>query len=220
MKVTKVLVCFPPGAGGNFVASIIKHLQQNVPISFGDLGHAHSNGIMWAANELINTGFDDSLENFILEFFEIQKTTKNDLMVGHLRNLIQCLKYAEKVVYIDFDFEDISEIKRKADYKNKITRLPEVDYNRIKGESWPCYQDFVNGAEVPELKDHIQSPLERWYWVLPKDLDNLHCIKFKEIFGPDGSWIFNLANFLKIEFKDSAIAYWNQYKNLQPGTKH
>jgi hypothetical protein len=215
-KKVGVLICFPPGAGGSFVASLVKHLQSGHSVKLSALGHAHNNNIPWVSNLLNARGFSADLENFCFELFEIQQMGDHQIALCHFRNINKCMQHAEKVIYIDFDFASIDIIQKKAEFKNQIEILPEQDYDRIKGENWPSYEQFVQGQVVPELWQHVRSPLYDWYWVLPKNTNNnLHRVCFENIFGIDPNWIHELGKFLQTPVTDSALELWNTYKSSQ-----
>jgi hypothetical protein len=215
-----VAVCFPPGAGGHFVGSLIKSVLDGKEIIVDSSGHAHHNQLPKLLLGLTKKGTNLTLDSYCYEYFELTESAVHPVAVGHVRNLVRCLDKYSRIVYITFTEQDVPVLRKNYFGKNNIVKIPEIDYNKIKGESWPSYQDYVAGTPVPELAEHSDSPIEAWYWVLPACSDRLHEIAYQKIVGESSRWIEDLFVFLDIDLSnqqyENLVAARNSYLLKQP----
>jgi hypothetical protein len=215
-----IAVCFPPGAGGHFVGSLIKSVVTNHSIVIDESGHAHHNQLPILLLGLTKNGIDQTIDSYCYEHVELTQSLVHPVAVGHVRNLVQCLNKYDRVVYITFTPEDIPTLKKKYFSKNAIVKVSEIDYNKIKGESWPLYSQYLTGTEVPELSEHVDSPIESWYWIVPAYASKLHEIPYQDVVGESTVWISKLFEFLEITLTDTQqtnlLEARNNYLAKQP----
>ena len=210
-----VMVCFAPGACGNFVACVIRYMYQQIEIVLGQQGHAHGNGIPYITPLLNKT-----LESYLAERETLLNYPEHQLIKAHTRNIPLCLDVTDKVVYINFQATDIPQITLNYFRKNDIATLSESDYNNMQGRDWPTYQQYLNGDVISELHYHHLGPAIDWYWILPIDQQLVHKIEFIDLYKDSKQWIYDLANFLQVDLDQKQQQYlseiWSQYKILQP----
>jgi hypothetical protein len=121
---------------------------------------------------------------------------------------------------------DVESIAKKYTAKNPGQEICESNYNNIKDQSWPSFDDFLNGKAESYIYDEVnylitRSVYEDWVWIIPtlQRLHNIHVIEFSDIYGNNLEWLYNLIEFLEVSANTDHLKYlnetWDTYKKLQ-----
>lgn len=187
-----IIVCFPGGAGGHFVASVVNYLIHGKEFSIDQNGSMHSSTVMRYLDGYL---LDDSMESIVQELVDIGRLPNFDLAVSHFRNIPALLKQNKKVVYIDIDANDIPEVARRL--RMKMSQLINVDtYNILKGTEWPDYESYTHDTVPEDVNNFRIQFLKNWFYVVPVNKDNVFKINFNEMCSE--KWVIELAKFLDI----------------------
>ena len=197
-----LIVTFPGGTGGNFLANLCSHLINQAPIEIDENGSAHD---FKCLRYLDHTLLDLSPESYVQEYNLITKLPKFELALAHFRNLSVLAQQVSQIIYITFDLDDIPEILRRLTSKIE-DKLNEQKYNILAGPNWPSYRDYVKGASIPELEELRMRFIYDWYYILPLDHSNLCEISFKEI-NSGYALVDKLAKFLNVKEYDQQEIY-------------
>jgi len=189
-----LIVTFPGGTGGNFLANLCSHLINRDPIMIDQAGSAHD---FKCLRYLDHTLLDLSPDSYIQEYNIITKLPKFDLALAHFRNLSLLAQHVTQIIYITFDPDDIPEILRRLTAKIG-DKLNKQKYNILAGPGWPSYRDYVKGAVIPEMEELRMRFIHDWYYILPLDRTNLCEISFKEI-NSGYVLVDKLAKFLNVK---------------------
>ena len=202
-----LVICFPGGAGGHFIASICSALLNDD--SYGVL----NNGSMHAFPNKDRSArpLDTSLDSLIQEYQYLNNLTDFEIMIGHFRNLVLLQQLGKKIIYIEFNAHNKEEINRRKNRKVSNRKINKEVYNMLSGDSWPTWEDYRSGVIVPELDSNIagingNNDLDDWYYIIPSNCDNLCKISFDEIL--DGyEFVNKLVNFLNVSQFDEQKIY-------------
>lgn len=167
-----ITICYPPGAGGSFLESALRHAVLGQAFGVGVTGNCH-NPVL---TQFKGASYGDNVEAFERELHYIKnlnKFTVNQFASGHLKNIValQSVDYSQWFVIIDFDPSNSNETSflnqifmKKFDV---VTALSD-NYTQAKLDDWPStYREFAqNPQQYLELfeQSHLHS-LQSWYWV-------------------------------------------------------
>jgi len=219
------VVSFAPGSGGHFVGSVCQYLLYNTEIKILPTGSAHSGTVkFWGHPDLVLENSGEAISHEIVLIKNKLQVSQGKVMVTHSRNLWNLSKKFNKTIYINFSESDIESIAKKYISKNPGQEICESNYNNIKDQSWPSFDDFLLGKAEPYVYDEVnysitRSVYENWVWIAPAilRLHNIHTIQFSDIHNNDLRWLFDLIEFLEISTNTDHLEYlkeaWHTYKN-------
>lgn len=214
-------VSFAPGSAGHFVGAICQHLLTGDNLTISSDGSCHKNKLrFWGQHDLI---LESSVEGIAHEALTLKRKLQpsDSVTVTHARNLHVLSEIFDKVVYISFDEADVAEIVKKYRNKNQTLFISETNYQNIRAESWPSYQDYASGLAPEYIYDEINlvvnsSMYNDWIWILPAltKSKNIHEVRFSDIWSDDLVWMRALCKFLSADITNYATEKWQEYKAI------
>lgn len=171
-----IIVCYPGGAGGCFVATALRTAVYNTEFLVDlDLGHCHRGR---TPRELYVSG--DTIKSFKGELASIEQMDfslpQNVTVEGHYRNIIalqdRCVqnKVDSLFVKIDVDVNNESEVEfvsRMLIAKQTLEECLKKGYNEIRGPKWPLtYEEYIAIDPAGSLyTETCMAGVRSWYWV-------------------------------------------------------
>lgn len=214
---TNIVVCFPGGASGHFIANLCSLLLFNViPSQVLPNGSMHDNNNNFIKHPLSLEGriLDKSIDSYKQELNVIQELKNFSIAIGHFRYVNELVATNKQVIYITFDNDDKEKIYYNLKRKTDPNLISEQHYNAIKGSDWPSFSEHLNGNISPEFFSDRQNKdwLSDWFYKLPQNSNNTCEIKFKEIiFGE--KLLEKLCSFLSTKQNiDAASSLIKQYR--------
>ena len=179
-----LIICFPGGAGGHFIANLCCFLLHE------KISKIDATGAYHASNNYISQVDDISLDltphSYQQEYNLIQAVPAHPgIILGHLRNLKLLQELGKKVIFISFLEQHKIEIKRRLHRKKSNKSINKITYKVIAGVDWPSWEEYVNGAAVEELDPNGvgitgKNDLDDWYYIMPVNTKNMFEIKMSE----------------------------------------
>jgi hypothetical protein len=167
-----ITICYPPGAGGSFVESALRHAVLDQSFNIGQTGNCH-NPVL---TQFKGASYGDDVKAFERELDYIKnlnKFTVNHFASGHLKNIIalQSIDYSQWFVIIDFDPGNDNEISFLSQiFMKKFDAISALadNYDQAKLDTWPnSYDEFVSdSSQYLELfEESHRHTLKSWYWI-------------------------------------------------------
>jgi hypothetical protein len=208
-KNQNIIVCFPAGAGGHLIGTLCSVLlgkSGRLPDANGSMHSSVIEGIIH-----INSSLPQDI--IIQEKFPVA-----DIIIGHFTNVKLLSQIGKKVIYITFTTDDLDEIIYRANKKTKIDLKDKNTYTLLAGTSWPSYEEFCAGADIPmEEKNWSVNKKHYSYWKynLPNDKNNTLEIKFHDI-NHSELLLDEIANFMNIKMydKNKLLSILNAYRSI------
>jgi len=198
-------ISFVGGSRGHLVYNIFNNILYDTEIHILPNGSSHvrNKDTLFVANkyELDDNSYEQEQE--YLEYFvepligEGYKT-----ILGHIRNLKTLSLICDKVIYIDFDKNDIEELHNNI---IKKTVLDRDTYEMLRGADWPEYSDQLPSSILDEIYELNKKHFKEWKYILPDDKSNILKIEYKDILK--GKWLSNLFTFLEVKETKSKMEY-------------
>lgn len=199
----KTAIAFIGGSRGHLVYNIVNNILYNTEIYILSNGssHVHHNDTLFVANkyELDKHSYKQEQE-YLESIGEGYKT-----ILGHIRNLKILSLICDKVIYIDFDKNDIEELHNNI---MKKTVLDRDTYEMLRGKDWPEYSDKLPSNILDEIYELNAKHFKEWKYILPDDKSNIFKIEYKDILK--GNWLSNLFTFLEVKETNSKIEYLHE----------
>ena len=212
-----LIICFPGGAGGHFIAAVCTSLLYGKNITVDDNGSCHGLDYSRIENALDGRILDRSEISRVQELNVIQSMHDFDISLGHFRYLDLLTEHHKKCIYITFSENDKELIYKKLHDKTNPMSISKKHYETIMGVDWPSYDEFLQGNIHKEfLHDRYKKDwLADWFYVLPKDLRNVCEITFKEIYYGE-NLISKLCAFLSCNnHLDTTTKLIKEYRSKQ-----
>lgn len=186
------VVAYAGGTGGNFVGQVIRYMHDSTPITILSSGSSHAN----AVQHYNNPGITLSTE-------EIMSHPAYDcaIAIGHFDDIRLLTSLFTKVVYIDFNKNDVDVLEKM--YTN-LRDKADLDISSINfykyaaGDSWPSYNEYnCNKDNYQWITDEIYniSHNMEWEWCIDKDSKNTYVIDMRELYT-SSKWLNGLQHFL------------------------
>jgi len=207
-----LIVCFPGGAGGHFVAALcVQLLYPNFSYNVNEDGSLHYTFEGYEINDpRLMFQHSGKQENLDAEVELIRNLPDFDYACAHLQRVDELSAKNKKVVYITFEPDDkdriYSNVKSKMPLEHSLkSYINNKDrYDAVKGSSWPTWEEFREGNICEELSRTLADPeshdnpfLDDWKYTLPDISNNICEIKYKEVLN--GTELLNkLLAFLDI----------------------
>lgn len=178
-----IVICFAPGAGGNFVNSALCSALFGHKINLSKSGNAHN-------GQGINFNPSDSIEGIQGELDVIKRlrlADNNAIINQHYKNLVALQAVHPQLWFIKITHDTVSEEQCNLLYElnhNKVDKLPwdnlKNDYHEgfyrfipdYQKQYWPeSYEDMVNELKDPNSKLHEFNrnnslyTSKTWYWI-------------------------------------------------------
>lgn len=213
--VVKFAICFAPGSGGNFVYSILSHIQDNTEINFNEDGSAHqsANGGAKLSSHLYVDGrffqIDTSQESAQQEIDLIVDNNNSRFLVGHFRNLAKLVEEGYVPVYVSFTDDDIREISKRLCRKRTLI---EENYNRMRGADWPLWGEPIPDWIIEEIASLNNQMYYDWYFIKH---EKAFAIDFAEL--TSYTWVEDICFKYNLSVKDSTYIKnkMKEYESLQ-----
>ena len=167
-----IAVCYPGGAGGNFVASVLDHALFNKKFKVSSNGNCDDNDLSKLPHYIPSGAIHSQRQELDLIEYYIQNEKINTIGYGHIRNLIALQEtnynfWFIKIVYDatrNLECEILCELLTSK--KNLDCALKNC-YDQVRDSSWP--QNFEDFKQHPEsIKKYHQAIIngyKNWYWV-------------------------------------------------------
>ena len=211
-----IVICFPGGGGGHFIASICKNLLYNHSIEFQRDGSAHSVLLTHQHQDFLsNRTLDISVDSYAKEYELIDSLQEFDIVIAHFRNIIALTQKNKKVIYITFTPDQKQILYNRIKNKVPDAMLSNSHYTVLAGDDWPSYDEYVKGAKIPTINEG-RDWLDDWYYAIPANTADICEIKFSDILSGN-NLIDILSNFLQIKKFDKNYieAKITEYRKLQ-----
>jgi hypothetical protein len=165
-----VVVCYPPGAGGSMLGSVLNTVFNNCNFNISNNGNCHQNNVVKIPH-YVPTG---DLQGFKNELCAIESGQyQNSLVIaGHVRNLVamQSIDYNFWFIKIVFDHNNNNEVEflhrmltAKVDLQERLKNC----YSQVRFDNWPdTLAEFLTLHNSEELfRQQNYYTLTYWFWV-------------------------------------------------------
>jgi hypothetical protein len=229
---TVVFVNYPPGACGNFIASILVHLHNpDYKFNIGKYGSCHdysNEQLSQYFPSVYTTPFQLDSDDFIRSIafdkakpFSVIKTHNNN------SNLIKLRFPNAKIININTNLSDIASITKNLFVKIFLEQWHLRDSHNYKFLT-PAWSNLQNSLEIKAttpfelnkveffkiLSNNMQVAYKHTNFVSTQE-DDVTTIEYKDIFLGKLSVLEQLANIINVSSKpDSAVDYYNHYVKL------
>ena len=164
-----VVICYPPGAGGNMLSSALNTAFNNSRFNISGNGDCHQNDVTKVPH-YVPTG---DLQGFKNELVAIESGQyQNSLAIaGHVRNLVamHCMDYNFWFIKIVFDHNnnEVEFLHRMLTAKVNMQERLKNCYLQVKFDNWPStLEEFLNLPNSEELfRQQNYYTLKNWFWV-------------------------------------------------------
>lgn len=170
IKNLPVVICYPPGAGGNMLGSVLHSVFESGTFNISDRGNCHQTGAGLVPHYVPTsdlTGFKNELAAI-----ESMNNRHNLVIAGHVRNLVamQSINYSSWFIKIVFDTSCDNEVEflhqmlaAKVPLKERLAGC----YTQIKSGHWPSTLDeFLTVGNCEQLfQEQNIYTLKNWFWV-------------------------------------------------------
>lgn len=171
-----LMICYPPGAGGNFLASALDSLLFSKPWQVDQHGTCHDNTVIQLPHYVPS---DDiaGMQNE-LSAVALMPRPSNSMYVaaGHLRNIValQSLRHDLWFIKIAFDPSNTQHVTFLTDMlMNKVSMSQgwQNCYSDVREAHWPLtLHEFLARSDSSLLyQQQVRWSLQNWFWV-----ENLH----------------------------------------------
>jgi hypothetical protein len=220
----KVMICYCGGSGGHFIAALCEYLLFHNKLEPTPEGSYH---VLQYARHLSSSQLLPQIltaESIARESQFIENLSDYPLNVSILRNVALLELLGWKVIYITYRVDQVPEIRYRHDKKRPPMRIEDITeevYNMLKGNDWPTWEQYKNGATVDELHPVYarlvnKEELLDWFYILPPESNNICEIKFDEILR-GYTLIDKLISFLNINDvnKNELKEFVDNYRSKQ-----
>lgn len=164
------MICYPPGAGGSMLGSVLDSVFNSRSFNISDNGNCHGNQNKKVPH-FVPTYDLDGFRNE-LNIIESMSQQKYTVASGHLRNLValQSICYNFWFIKIVFDVNNPNEIDflhkmliNKVDIKERLKNC----YSQIRFKDWPeDFDKFLSQDNCEDLfREQNVYTLKNWFWV-------------------------------------------------------
>ena len=176
MENSSIIVCYPGGAGGCFLARASKAILYDTEFGIDpDLGHCHSGRSsrpVFVAGDTINSFKEELIAIESMDFSSVY----NRVVEGHFRNIValqnRCVQnnVHSWFIKIDVDLTNEREIEfatRMLIAKQTLEVCLKDAYQEIRSPKWPdTYKEYIEQDPNGNLYvESCMSGIRAWYWV-------------------------------------------------------
>ena len=213
----RYLIYFPPGGGGNFLVSLTaKFLGYNIPTKFSATGNSHDHGKgEWE-------GVSDIPVCLLGNHFELNYRANCIIYGAHSAPLLKLKQEYEnlKIIMItaedDKEYWDIARMMARKAWPIFLTYPGE--YEKLKGEDWPEYEENLPNKNKIVHDDVTQISYKDtidWYNNALTENYIDYKIKFKTIMGLDNLDLAEeMSSILNKPITNEIKSFINRYQTL------
>jgi hypothetical protein len=165
-----VVVCYPPGAGGNMLGSVLNAAVNNRRFSISNTGDCHQNNVISIPHYVPSSDLQ-GVKNEV-SAIESGQYQNSSVIAGHVRNLVamQSMNYDFWFIKIVFDYNNNNEVDflhqmltAKVDMQDRLKNC----YSQVRFNNWPdTFEEFLNLPNSNELfRQQNHYTLKNWFWV-------------------------------------------------------
>ena len=194
----KIILAYPCGTGGHFLASLMQLIKFNTrPSAITNTGSMHGVGArVYQTVPLSSSNVTDSVAVELSILSQQLESSTAPIFIGHFRALryINQLNPNNKIFYVTVAESDIHTQEQNFIKKIMIPNWSEKWYSVYKTESWPAFRELPESItdinELPGLvRDGILSINKKyiveWTYDLPDDCGNTYELPMSLITRPE-----------------------------------
>ena len=172
LKNTPIVICYPPGAGGSFLASALNSALFQHKFNTGTAGDCHDNSVISVPHFVPNDNMQGIRDELSALDSILWPVGHNFVANGHVRNIValQSLNYDLWFIKITFDCmceKEINFLHTMLAAKVPLSTAIVNCYQQIKHHTWPdSVEEFLQSSDCNEaFREQNSYTLKNWFWV-------------------------------------------------------
>jgi len=165
-------VCYPPGAGGNFLGSALNFALFGTEFQIDCDGKCHSNKNMMVPHYVPNYTIQGMQDEIAALQSIVWSASDKFVITGHVHNIVAMLDLCPTMWFIKINFDPSNSKEVEFLYRMLTAKVPAKQglaqcYDAVRHSAWPLtLKEFLalpNSEELYQQQNY--HTFENWFWV-------------------------------------------------------